>query len=43
MSIYLKGVEEDTMTFSLSVCDHWYLQIILYFLCSPGNLYFLPH
>ena len=27
--------------FQLSVCDHWCLQIILYYLCSPGNLYFL--
>lgn len=29
---------KKTPYFQFSMCDHWHLQLILYFLCSPENM-----
>lgn len=38
MSSYLKRSRKKLLWhFQFSICDHWYLQLTLYFLHSPGN------
>ena len=39
--LFKRSRKKTPWHFQFSVCDHWHLQIILYFLCSPGNMYLL--
>lgn len=39
--LFKRSRKKTPWHFQFSVCDHWHLQLILYFLCSPGNMYLL--